>query len=230
MLPHARLLDVLGLGADTPGVLQPLLGGRGGALLDGNVRTVVPLPALSARPFSSRCAKAEQQRQQRIALYVWRRFVLCFFTVCGTCDNQQPPPTRPAGLGSCRAPTSHGDRSPHPMPTTCRSLSGREYPRCLMLRVRCSPSTWFGIPPTLRVPKSRSFSDSTTVASTTETFRRFDTERPLSERPPEAAATPLSINMNEAETTAVVVLVDSNLAGDPAWIRYLHACGAAESR
>ena len=40
--------------------------------------------------------------------------------------------------------------------------------------------------------------------------------------PSEAAATPLSINMTEAETTAVVVLVDSNLAADPAWMRYLH--------
>lgn len=38
---------------------------------------------------------------------------------------------------------------------------------------------------------------------------------------PEAAPTPLSINMNEAGTTAVVVLVDSNLASESAWIRYL---------
>src|SRR5208337_1896048 len=33
---------------------------------------------------------------------------------------------------------------------------------------------------------------------------------------------PLPINLDEAETTAVVVLVESALVGDPAWVDYVH--------
>ena len=38
---------------------------------------------------------------------------------------------------------------------------------------------------------------------------------------PPASATPLQINLDEAETTAIVVLADSKLAADAAWIGYV---------
>jgi hypothetical protein len=40
--------------------------------------------------------------------------------------------------------------------------------------------------------------------------------------PPPTAATPLPIDLNEAETTAIVVLAESFLARDRAWIDYVH--------
>ena len=38
---------------------------------------------------------------------------------------------------------------------------------------------------------------------------------------PPGSATPLQINLDEAETTAIVVLADSKLAADAAWIGYV---------
>ncbi len=44
--------------------------------------------------------------------------------------------------------------------------------------------------------------------------------------PAPGAATPLPIDLNEAETTAIVVLAESNLVKDDAWKAYVHDLGA----
>ena len=45
--------------------------------------------------------------------------------------------------------------------------------------------------------------------------------------PPAKSSVPLPINLNEAETTAVVVLTESNLVGDPHWVEYVRRLAAS---
>src|SRR5258708_19144721 len=48
--------------------------------------------------------------------------------------------------------------------------------------------------------------------------------------PAPGSATPLLIDLDEAETTAIVVLADSALAEDPAWVAYCVSSSTARMR